>query len=85
MVDVCFTLQGSAGFDTRFGDPITDAMLYEVETLNDNKIRAMLRTHSPMELVNRGHFLVDCFTADPRAKQTSISLLNSTLAPYLQK
>ena len=83
LVDVCFTLQGSAGFDNRFIDPITDAMLCEVETLNDNKIRAMLRTHSAMELVNRGHFLIDCFTADPRAKNASASRLNCALAPFL--
>jgi hypothetical protein len=85
MVDVCYSLQGGAGFDSRFTDPITDVMLGEVETLNDNKIRAMLRTHSAIELVNRGHFLIDCFTADPLAKQTSISRLNDALAPYLQK
>lgn len=68
MVDVCFTIQGSAGFDTRFSDPITDMMLYEVENLNESKVRAMLKTHSAMELLNRSYFLIDCFTADPLAK-----------------
>jgi hypothetical protein len=83
MVDVCFTLQGSAGFDTRFCEPIGDAMLYEVETLSDSKVRAMLKTHSPMELLKRSHFLIDCFTADPLEKEISTSRVTDALAPYL--
>ena len=85
MVDVCFTLQGSAGFDTRFGDPITDVMLFEVDTLSESKVRAMLRSHSAMELVKRSHFLIDCFTADPIEIETSISRLNDVLAPYIHQ
>jgi hypothetical protein len=83
MVDVLFTLQGSAGFDTRFSDPITDIMLFDVENLSESKIRSMLKSHSAMELVKRSHFLIDCFKADPLAKENSIKRVNDALLPYV--